>query len=103
MTRTSIASYRAATTDFEWTYVRVISRAYLMDAQNTNKDWAEVRRWFSRAELKKISALAEVEVGAAEETQLWNMMESEEALNGSATRNKKCPFIWFSFMLASGH
>ena len=52
--------------------------------------------------MKKTSALADDEDEAAEETQLWNVMESEEALNGSATRTKKCPFIWFSFMLSSG-
>ena len=31
-----------------------------------------------------------------------NMMESVEALSGSATRNKKGPFIWFNFMPPSG-
>ena len=101
MARTSIASYRAATTSFDWTYARVISRDYLMDPQNTNRDWVEVRKWFSGAELKKVSALAEIEVGTAEETRLLDAM-SVEAPSGSATRNKKCPFIWFSFMLQSG-
>ena len=47
MARTSIALYRAATTSFDWTYARVISRDYLMDPQNTNRDWVEVRKWFS--------------------------------------------------------
>ena len=102
MARTSIALYRAATTDFEWTYARVISRAYLMNAQNTNADWVKVRGWFSRAGLKKTSALADDEEEADKEKQLLDDMESEEALNGSATRTKKCPFIWFSFMLSSG-
>ena len=36
------------------------------------------------------------------EKQLLDDMESEEVLNGSPTRTKTCPFIWFSFMLASG-
>ena len=87
---------------FEPTYARVVSRAYLMNTQNTNADWVKVRARFTRAGLKRTSALPDDEDEAAEETELLDDMESEEALNGSATRNKKCPFIWFSFMLPSG-
>ena len=54
MARTSIASFRAATSEFDWTYARVVSRAYFMDPQNTFADWVKVREWFSKAELKKI-------------------------------------------------
>ena len=61
MARTSIASFRAATSKFDWTYARVLSRAHLMNPQNA--DWVKVREWFSRANLKRISALADDEEG----------------------------------------
>ena len=78
MARTSIASYRAGTTNFQWTYARVISRAHLMNIQNTNADWVKVREWFSRANLKRLSALVDDEEEGDKEKQLLDDMESEE-------------------------
>ena len=101
MARASIAEFRAATDEFDWTYAKVVTRAHVMDPENTNVDWVRVKAYFSRAQLKRISTLDNDEEEGEKERQLLDDMESEEALKGSATRDKKCPFLWFNFMLTA--
>ena len=48
-----------------------------------------------------MSALPDDDEETAEETRLLNEMDLEEALNGSETRDKKCPFFFFNFMRAA--
>ena len=74
MARTGVASFRVADTNFETTYAQVISRAHLMAPQNVNTDWVKIRAMFTRAAVKKMSALPDDDEETAKETRLLNEM-----------------------------
>ena len=101
MARTGLASFRAAEDNFEMTFAQVTSRAHLV-AQNGDTDWGKIKTKFTQGEVRKMSALNNEDEATALGRRLLDEMELNEALAGTATRDKKCPFFFFNFMMAAG-
>ena len=101
MARTGIASFRASEDNFDMTFTHVTSRAHL-EAQNGDSDWGKIKTKFTQGEVRKMSALNNEDEATAQGRRLLDKMELNEALAGTATRDKKCPFFFLNFMMSAG-
>ena len=70
-------------------------------AQNGDKDWGKIKTRFTQGEVRKMSALNNEDEATALGRRLLDKMELNEALAGTARRDKKCPFFFFNFMMAA--